>query len=194
MSDIDWDSDRLDLLHRVTTFFRTAGSLAARYTPEELKDLLWKFAGETGFLNVVFEERLPLEGRLECITSIKCMYLDLFQKHCTRGLSHGLREYPPDFSPLNGICYMWWDIFPSWGAPDNPQQRDVDQRILALLSELLEIEHEACRESALHGLGHWHLHYPGDSEKIVDRFLSSNHALPEKLKNYALAARCGCVN
>ncbi len=194
MSDIDWDSNREDLLRRITKFFRSSGDLTGTYTEDQLNTLLWKFVGETGFFQVLFDNSLSLEQRLECIASMKCIYTSLFEQHCTRIMSNGLLDHPMGTSPLNSICYMWWDIFPHWGAPGKPELRDVDRALLALLSEILSIKHEACQESALHGLGHWHRNYPGETEKIIDLFISSNQAIPVVLKDYAMAARCGCIN
>lgn len=193
MSDLDWNSDNEDLLQRITKFFRLARELAATYSAEDLNALLWKFAGETGFLQVLFEDTLSLEKRQECIEAMKCLYTDVFQEKCTRALSHGLPEHPPDFSPLNSICYMWWDLFPCWGAAETSQNKTINLALLKLMREILLIEHEACQESALHGLGHWHHRYPGQTIEIIDDFLSS-HKVIAPLKDYARAARCGCVN
>jgi len=57
----------------------------------------------------------------------------------------------------------------------------------------LELDHIACQESALHGLGHWAHSYPERVEKIVDEFLTHNENLRPELKQYALQARSGKV-
>ncbi len=57
----------------------------------------------------------------------------------------------------------------------------------------LDLSSDACRESALHGLGHWHLEYPQQVEAIIDRFLDSHPDLRSELKAYARAARKGRV-
>ena len=66
----------------------------------------------------------------------------------------------------------------------------------ALRSNDRDFEHResiACRESALHGLGHWHDVYPAEVELIIDRFLSGYRELRPETVNYAKIARCGCV-
>lgn len=61
-----------------------------------------------------------------------------------------------------------------------------------ILRRLLAIPHDACRESALHGLGHWAHHYP-QVAGIVDEFLSSAPGLRPELIAYAERARIGNV-
>ena len=64
---------------------------------------------------------------------------------------------------------------------------------LSVMTETLNIESIPCRESALHGLGHWHAAYPAEVELIIDRLLSSYRELRPETVNYAKSARCGCV-
>jgi hypothetical protein len=61
------------------------------------------------------------------------------------------------------------------------------------MERILELDSIACQEGALHGLGHWQREYPGEVERIVDRFLESRGGLDARLIDYAKAARCGCV-
>ncbi len=62
----------------------------------------------------------------------------------------------------------------------------VMQRVLAL-------DALACQESALHGLGHWHLRYPAEVEGAIDAFLERRPQLDPRLRQYAFSARRGCV-
>ncbi|MEZ5351956.1 MAG: hypothetical protein R2762_04915 [Bryobacteraceae bacterium] len=63
------------------------------------------------------------------------------------------------------------------------------------MKDILSIAHEACQESALHGLGHWHHHHPAAVEAAVDEYLNGQNgaSAPPELRDYARAARCGCV-
>ncbi|MBX9689879.1 MAG: hypothetical protein K2X27_24425 [Candidatus Obscuribacterales bacterium] len=191
MSEIDWFSDQEDLLNKLNLFFHSGQALLDRFGQEDLNKLLWSFLGESGLLQALFNEKLELKKRIDCIRAIKTFYQDLFEKNCADLMSNGLKEFSPEHKPLNSICYMWWDIFPSWGGSEKSEQ-SINKTILSLLSELLTIKHLACQESALHGLGHWHLHHGAAVEKIIDKFLESK--MNEQLKQYALAARSGCVN
>jgi hypothetical protein len=107
---------------------------------------------------------------------------------CTPSLAHEEKLS----SALNSACFMWWDLLPlteGWFGAEDVQLAD---EVLAVLSDLLQIPHDACRESALHGLGHWAMHYPRAAE-IIDRFLRDSSNLRPELVEYAEQARTGHV-
>jgi hypothetical protein len=123
--------------------------------------------------------------------SIVPLFREVMARRCTPALSH-LDE--PGASPLNLACYMWWDLMPVAPAPtsSDTSRRLLDDELLAVMTALLKIPHDACRESALHGLGHWAL-----SEKravpAIDTFLARSADLRPDLLAYAKAARSGCI-
>ena len=57
----------------------------------------------------------------------------------------------------------------------------------------LQLDSIPCRESALHGLGHWQHAYPEQVGEIIDRFSMSHRQLPEKLQAYMMNAYTGYV-
>jgi hypothetical protein len=99
----------------------------------------------------------------------------------------------PGANPLNLVCYMWWDIIPITGRPDDPKRKEFDQAILRVMKSTLQLDSTACRESALHGLGHWQHDYPERVGEIIDKFSMSQRELPEKLRAYMINAYTGCV-
>ena len=115
---------------------------------------------------------------------------------CTPHLSHldGRRTDPLEqgASPLNSACYMWWDILPIHGCPDIPERAEFDAEVLVVLQRLLAIPHDACRESALHGLGHWTIDY-SKVPFIIDDFLSHTPNLRPELVAYARSAKTGVL-
>jgi hypothetical protein len=70
-----------------------------------------------------------------------------------------------------------------------------DSDMLAMLRSILAIDHVACQESALHGLGHWCKRGNDTSkvEAIIDDFLRRNPKARPELREYALRARTGMV-
>ena len=88
---------------------------------------------------------------------------------------------------------MWWDIIPIYGKPDIPEWSELDQEILGVLESTLQLDSIACRESALHGLGHWQHYYPQRVGEIIDTFLMSNRVLRKELETYAVNAYTGYV-
>jgi hypothetical protein len=124
------------------------------------------------------------------LQSIRAFYEKFFAVVCTDELGHLCRNA---WTPVNRACYMWWDLFPSWGHPEDPSRQEEDRTILEVMEQILGIPSDACRESALHGLGHWQLHYPEAVRQVVDGFLEKLPALSSPLRDYAFAARNGCV-
>lgn len=87
---------------------------------------------------------------------------------------------------------MWWDILPIIGEPEEPDRAEFDAEVLRVLARLLSIPHDACRESALHGVSEWYVHYPR-AEAIVDEWLERTADLPPDLVSYAQRAKVGMV-
>jgi hypothetical protein len=143
--------------------------------------------GDDGHL---YDPTLPLADQRRCIESVAIFFARIFAPRCASVLSH-LDE--PGAGPLNGVCYMWWDVFPCVALPDDPDRDALHQAMLRTLQRILALDSLACRESALHGLGHWRGQHPETVEAVIDAFLAARPDLPPKLATYARAARSGCV-
>ncbi len=193
-SEVNWFDERSDLLKRVCRLLRSPDLLVLKYTEKELNELLWRLTGETGFFDVIFDPLLALPARLDCASAIAEFYEYVFEIRCSPCLSHGVKSFETEPSPLNSICYMFWDVFPHWGAPERSECREVDQVLLGTMEKALRLQNIACQESALHGLGHWHAKYAVEVEQVIDQFLAAQPDCIKGLKDYALQARCGCVN
>jgi len=113
------------------------------------------------------------------------VFAQVFAARCVASLGH-LEKVSAD--PLNTTCYMWWDLFPSWGQGE----REVDAALLSVMEEILSLDSIACQESALHGLGHWHSNHPDRVHEVIERFLQRGTA-PAELSSYARSAQQGCV-
>jgi hypothetical protein len=118
---------------------------------------------------------------------------DFFERflgpRCAPILGHTAREMP---QPLNTVTYMWWESFPGFANPDDPDRAVVDDAELACLERVLMSEFIVCQEAALHGLGHWVRREPR-CEGVIDRYLESGTAALPELVRYAQAARTGCI-
>ena len=62
-----------------------------------------------------------------------------------------------------------------------------------VLRRILAIPHDACRESAIHGLYHFQKWNAGASTRIIDEFLATALGLRPELIEYAKAAREGKI-
>jgi len=139
----------------------------------------------------LYNESVPLQKRVACIESFSDLFEKVFAVRCSAHLSH-LDE--AGVKPLNHVCYMWWDVIPLYGRPAEPAFTELDQAALRVMEKGLASASLACQESSLHGLGHWHMHYPQRTEQIIDGFLRKPVSRRSELTAYAQAARSGCVN
>jgi hypothetical protein len=163
---------------------------------------------------------VPWLDRRNAIRAMYVVFEGIFEPKCDPELSHVRTASDPPIDPLNGVCYMWWDVCPLQGnagpSPEqdfirateelcdpgpriDPHAADVEAEILGILERTLTLDNPACQEAALHGLGHRRYQHAAEVERIVDGFLQRR--LPtwqdapqgESLRGYALAARVGRV-
>lgn len=179
-----WDGEPLLTVQHVTRLFELPERLLKDYSPEQLEQGLWYLGGEgQPFMQALVDESVPWPVRQRGLHAIRTFYERFFAVACSDELGHLCRT---TFTPINRACYMWWDSFPSYGNPMEPAHQEEDQTILQVMTGVLDLSSEACRESALHGLGHWHLHYPEEVRQIVDGFLGRGPALSTALWEYAM--------
>jgi hypothetical protein len=223
-SDEWWDerADPARAVEYLTGLFEAPGVLLERYPQEQIDRGLWFLAGESGHLGPLLTPGVAWEARRRGLLAMEHLYGRLFAVACTNHLGY-LDRGPEPPAPLNSSCYMWWDLFPTWGGDAAPERasswgtsqrarrkleragghpagprsdetlRTVDEAILAVLERTLRIDSEACREGALHGLGHWSRRYPERSAAIVDAWLGTAPPISPELRRYAESARAGCV-
>ncbi|SRR5712692_815913 len=151
----------------------------------------------------VFDHPVPDPGALNwywserkhCISSMFSLFERFFAPRCSSHLSHldTMETDTSNVSPLNMICYMWWDILPIYGKPGELDHREIDAACLEVMRLTLDLDSDACRESALHGLGHWEYIYPIEVKTIINAWLARNPLLTGEVKAYAHAARRGRV-
>lgn len=187
----DWDILQPVLaLDYLTRLFEKSGHLLRSYSDAQVNQGLSFLIGtESDHLRCLMDPNVSWSIRLRCIRSILRLF-ELFASRCSPHLSH-LNE--PGANPLNSICYMFWDILPLHGQPDSPSFGELDRSLLTVMTEILRLPSDACRESGLHGLGHWQLNYPKVVDESIRSFLAENAAIRPELRRYAENARRGWV-
>ena len=187
-----WDGPAADTIQFLTQAFENAPALFQPYTDAQLNQGLWFIVSNacSNHMFALLDTDVPWSARQRCIRSFHSLFEQCFAKRCTSHLSH-LDE--PGASPLNLVCYMWWDIIPFGSQPNNPERSEFDRQILNVLESTIQLTSIACQESALHGLGHWQHDYPQRVTEIIDKFLQNQRELREELRTYALNAYSGCV-
>jgi hypothetical protein len=186
-----WEGSAEDTVAFIANTFERSGELLARFTDAQLNQGFWYLvsASCSDFMFALVERNIPLAARRRAIRSFVPLFEQVMAARCSPHLSH-LDEQPAN--PLNSACYMWWDILPIHGKPEEPERTEFDAEVLRVLSRILSISHDACRESALHGVSEWHLYYPS-TERIVDEWLARTPGLRPELVSYAQRAKVGNV-
>ena len=186
-----WEGSSEDTVALVADTFERSGELLARFTDEQLNQGFWYLtsASCSDFMFALVEPDVPLAARLRAVRSFVPLFEQVMAVRCSPHLSH-LDEQPAN--PLNSACYMWWDILPIHGKPEDAERAEFDAEVLRVLPRLLSIPHDACRESALHGVSEWQLYYP-TAEAIVDEWFARTPGLRPELVSYAQRAKVGNV-
>jgi hypothetical protein len=170
--------------------YANAESILSRY-PDERAAAGLKYLSNPSLSNyshAALDAGIPAGERAGIVLSMRPLFSDYFERHCSRHLS-SLSE--PGASALNGVCYMWWDSFPLHDEARDPVLADA---VFSVISSALRLSNDACRESALHGLGHWAASRPEQVAGLIDGFLATTPNLRPELVDYARAARKGTIN
>jgi hypothetical protein len=176
----------------VTRLFEEPVGMLARYDDAQLGQGFWYLVsnGASDCMFALSDGTVRLDDRLRAVRAFTNVFRSIFAERCSPHLSHCDE---PGASPLNVTCYMWWDLLPLAGAPDDPAARPLGMAALDVMRDVLALDSIACQESALHGLGHWHAGHPREVEGIVDAFLARATDARPALVGYARSARSGCV-
>lgn len=190
----EWTGNEDDVPELMAETFERADELLADFTDAELEQGFWYVVGEaspSGWTSVLVNQRTPVATRLRVLRSFVPLFEKVMAVRCTEHLGH-LSEQAG--SALHLSCYMWWDLLNLSFAGD--EWSEFGPEVIAVLRRILAIPHDACRESALHGIGHLIARYGKDRAalaQLVDEFVRSTPGLRPELAAYAAAARSGCV-
>lgn len=194
-----WDTSNYPqtTLAYLTTLFEGAPGILTPFSDAQVKQGLWFLIDNScsDHMFTLLNPAIPWIERKRCLSSMLTLFEDYFAPRCSAHLSHldTLEADTGNINPLNMVCYMWWDLLPIYGKPEEPDRKEFDAACLKLMRLTLDLDSDACRENALHGLGHWALVYPVEARAIIDAWLARHQEVTGDLKAYALAARRGRV-
>ena len=189
---VDYQADDQTITELITTTMLRSGTDLLAYSDGPVNQGL-HYIFNNSCSNVVFailDGNFPFEQKLDAIRSIQALYRDCFTPRCAPVLSH-LDE--PGANPLNGICYMLWDITPLAYWEKRERKEEAYAAVLDVLRFALSSPNPACVESALHGLGHMQYKIPRQVEQIVQSFIAKPQIQNEDLLQYASNASHGYV-
>jgi hypothetical protein len=159
--------------------FRSPRGCLFGYTDEQLI-LGFRFMGtDMGPLRLLSESSVQWSVRRNCILAISTLFRDFFSER-----------------PLGDTCFMWWEYVFMVASPSlnsfvaDPALRDA---FILVMREILDIENDNCRMSALHGLGHLAMKYPDRIEPIIEQFIVEKAPLPSRIVDYAIACKHGDI-
>jgi hypothetical protein len=206
-ANVEYDHDELAgeiyaplLAAYMTRLFDAPGFIANRFTDDEIAaGTHFLFGAEAGCLRELRGGGVSPGVFLRCLRSVGTLYTDLFDRVC------GTRGQRPDEefkARIDSAVYMIWDtdsldyaVTIDW--PDGPC---TEAGFTILEAALMRCRTSACRQSALHGIGHLMMQRPCEGDVtirdrlrgLVDRFLHEKQP-PEWLAEYAREARAGRV-
>jgi hypothetical protein len=165
----------------LTELFATSARWRARFTDAQIEQGLWFVfnRAEPYVTELLWNNEVPWAERRACIDAIFTLYADLFP-----------------ICPVATIDYMIPDLLADgydFGTrhPDaNPEDRQVQEALMALFARLLDQPQPAAQYAGLHGLGH--LEHPR-GPALIDDYLVRHADITASLREYALQARAGDV-
>jgi hypothetical protein len=190
----------------MTRLFLSPHALLERFTKDQvgtgLNFIVSNICSSHAF--AMIDTALPITDRLACVRAISNLYEDLFARICEPHLQHRLMKKLPGDTEAEYVCYMLWDVIPLYPRTKNMFSKfgkkvrelkddleQIEAACLDAMEQTLRIDHVACQEGALHGLGHWATSYRARVRSIVDDYLRRPRS--SELTSYAKAARKGMV-
>ena len=171
----------------LTRLFKNSVQVLRFFSDRQIAAGLWELG--PGDSHCVYNHDIPIDARERLVGSVATFFRDFFDRRCIPKLAHLEMECN---EPLNGICYMWWEVV-TWGwGRDDPDAAWLTARDLDVMEAVLKLSNIACKEGALHGLGHM-ARYSDRACAIIDRFLAEPADANSELLRYARAARTGCI-
>ena len=185
--DKQWDALGLDgptTVSYLTRLYRESSTLS-RFTLDQVAQGIWFLVGESSPAqpsHEVLNRAIPLDRRVTCIRSMATFFREFVAGAAPAA-------YDIDTNNFHIACYMWWDIFPTWGdvAPE------IAEACLKTMADVLQSPAELCQLSALHGLNHWHTSHRAAVERTIDAFLETTEVITPRIRDYAAIARKGCA-
>jgi hypothetical protein len=183
-----WDSQEVTNAATVAHLTRlfTVPAVLHAYSLEQVAQGIWFLVSDSSPAQPslsLLDPAIPVADRVGCVEAIFTFFRDFVAPSASGAAD-------TDTDPFHIACYMWWDIFPTWGNPQAGAP-ELHEACLDVMSKTLYLPSELCRMSALHGLNHWFLHHDAQVVQTVDAFLAATPDLSDRVRTYAAAARAG---
>ncbi len=172
-----------ELVGFFTRFNRDVREISKDWSDPEMARAVWHLYG-SGSCHLAEMSRLPPGPELTAFfNSVLQLYSDLFEVRCSLHFSH-LDRGPEPANPLNGPCYMLWDMDCGIGSFQFSGVASHVDHSIRLLEQLSASPHPATVESAIHGLGHMIDDFRSRCQPVLERILLRSD-VPGELRDYA---------
>jgi len=169
------------LINYCTRLFADPVRLTQSYTHQQCEQSWWLIPGVDGYLGALGVKSIPFQTKRSCIQSFYVLFDKLF--------SH---------DPMGSSCFMWWErlLEGDWEGNGEFVRDDLQvcSEIVNGLQNILKLESEECRKSALHGLAEFADYVdPKCVSEIIDNFLVDARDVSLELQEYAKRVLMGDV-
>lgn len=141
--------------------------------------------GDTELAHSFFARDVPSDLRRMAFDRILLVFTDVFPLRCENGVSWEISVEPGQW---NSTCICWWDHMPRNSERDDSYLRETDLQIIEILGKTLEVDHLACKEAAIFGLGRWFHSHQSEAAAMMAKHKSD---IPEVLQGLASRALAG---
>jgi hypothetical protein len=186
----DFEATPLEWTRIQTVLFANAGRDLAPYNDEQVGMGL-NYVMSNMVSNVPFaaaDPSVPLAEAMRMMAAMPALWRDAIGPR----MAHVHQPIGACAGRLGYVCYMWFDVWPTFRLQG--ELPEWSEAITGVFREMLAVPCREVQIAALHGIGH---NIGAESEaamqRAVDDFLPHIDPADEELKNYALAARRGCV-
>jgi hypothetical protein len=181
--DPDLEFEARDLARFFTRFNLEIGRIRKDWSDSKMAKGIRHLYGSGSSYLIEVSRLPPCREVSDFFDSVPQLYKNLFEVRCSRYYSH-LDRGPERANPLNGPCYMLWDMdcgIDSFRFSKVPSHIDDSIRVLG---QLATSTHPATIESAIHGLGHMIDSFRDRCQPPLER-LASRADVPAELRDYA---------
>jgi hypothetical protein len=132
---------------------------------------------------------VPIEEAMRMMRAMPNLWCDCIGPR----MAHVRQPIGTSSGRLAYVCYMWFDLWPT--ARIAVEEAQWRQALWQVFDAMLHTPYREVQIAALHGIGHnfdpqdWR----GEMERAFDAFVRDIDADDVELRNYAHAARSGCV-
>lgn len=185
--------DPVELSSLISQLFESPAVIQERFSRDQIADGIWFLFGVASeYFYKVREKSVPVPQQVRCYRAIKTLCRELLDNLCRDATEPGLSMQAINADKLECAVYMIWDMNYVEGAAMSDGWPHLVEPCFEVLQAALDCKSAACKISALHGLGHLAAYHPERVRKMAGR-AASNTNLPKWIREYAAAAREGCV-